>query len=81
MTSDGPRIPPTGVGPGTLGPARPREQGPRSTAAVRPPPVRRFFVDPHDIEAAIERLTRLLAADTDGPRMDVPPGFYLNIFV
>jgi hypothetical protein len=43
--------------------------------------VRRFFVDPHDIEAAIERLTQLLAADTDGPRMDVPPGFYLNILV
>ena len=48
---------------------------------LRPPPVRRFFVDPHDIEAAIERLTQLLAADTDGPRMDVPPGFYLNILV
>jgi len=48
---------------------------------MRPPPVLRFFVDPHDIEAAIERLTQLLAADTDGPRMDVPPGFYLNILV
>jgi hypothetical protein len=48
---------------------------------MRPLPVLRFFVDPHDIEAAIERLTRLLAADTDGPRMDVPPGFYLNILV
>ena len=81
MPSDGPRIPPAGVGPSTVGPARPREQGPRSAAALRPPPVRRFFVDPHDIEAAIERLTQLLAADTDGPRMDVPPGFSLNILV
>jgi hypothetical protein len=48
---------------------------------MRPPTVRRFFADPHDIEAAIERLTQLLAADIDGPRMDVPPGFYLNILV
>jgi len=48
---------------------------------MRPPPVRRFYIDPHDIEAAIERLTQLLAADTDGPRMDVPSGFYLNILV
>ena len=81
MPSDGPRIPPAGVGPRPVGPAHPREQGPRSAAAMRPPPVRRFFVEPHDIEAAIERLTQLLAADTDGPRMDTPPGFYLNILI
>jgi hypothetical protein len=81
MPSDVPRIPPAGVGPGSVGPARPREQGSRSTAAMRPPPVRRFYIDPHDIEAAIERLTQLLAADTDGSRMDVPSGFYLNILV
>jgi hypothetical protein len=26
-------------------------------------------------------LAQLLAADTDGPRADVPPGYYLNILV
>jgi hypothetical protein len=81
MPSDGPHIPLAGVGPGTIGLTRPREQGLQRAAAVRVPRVRRFFVDPHDIEGAIERLTQLLAADTGGPRMDVPPGFYLNIFV
>jgi hypothetical protein len=81
MPSEGPRIPPAGSGAGAIGQTRPRDQGPRPSASVSRGLIRRYFVDPHDIEAAIERLTQLLAADTDGPRMDVPPGFYLNILV
>ena len=81
MPSEGPRIPPAGVGPGAVGQTQPRSQGPRPSAPPARAAVRRYFVDPNDIEAAIDRLTQLLAADTDGPRMDVPPGFYLNILV
>lgn len=81
MPSEGPRIPPAGVGPGAIGQTLPRGDGPRPAAPVARTGRRRYFVDPNDIEAAIERLSQLLAADTDGPRMDVPPGFYLNILV
>lgn len=81
MPSEGPRIPATGVGPTTVGPARAREQGMRPAAVAARSAPRRYFIDPHDIEAAIDRLSQLLAADTDGPRMDVPPGFYLNILI
>ena len=81
MPSEGPRIPPAGVRPGAVGQAWPREQTLRGAVAAPKPQGRRFFVDPNDIEAAIDRLSQLLAADTDGPRMDVPPGFYLNILV
>lgn len=42
------------------------------------------FLDPFDLEGAMERLEELLLADRfgDGPREDAPPrGFYLNILV
>ena len=79
--SEGPRISPTGSGAGGIGATRPREQGIRPVMGQARARSRRLFIDPHDIEAAIDRLTKLLAADTDGPRDDVPPGFYLNILV
>lgn len=81
MPSEGPRIPPASAGPVPVGQARPRDRSPRGETPPGSTAVRRYFVDPNDIEAAIERLTQLLAADSDGPRMDVPPGFYLNILV
>jgi len=81
MPSEGPRIPPAAAGPSPVGQTRPRERSPRGETSLGTQVARRYFVDPNDIEAAIDRLSQLLAADTDGPRMDVPPGFYLNILV
>ena len=81
MPSEGPPIPPPAAGPVPIGQTRPRERSPQGGRPLGGTGVRRFIKDPNDIEAAIERLTQLLAADEDGPRMDVPPGFYLNILV
>ena len=81
MPSEGPHIPPAATGPVPVGQTRPRERSPQGGRPPGGTAIRRFFMDPNDIEAAIERLTQLLAADEDGPRMDVPPGFYLNILV
>lgn len=41
------------------------------------------FLDPFDLDAAMERLEKLLLADRfDGPRDDIPArGYYLNILV
>ena len=64
-----------------IGQARPREQSARPITVPLRAGGYRYFVDPNDIEAAIDRLTQLLAADIDGPRTDVPPGYYLNILV
>ena len=81
MPSEGSHIPPVATGPVPVGQTRPRERSPQGVRPSGGTAIRRFFKDPNDIEAAIERLTQLLAADEDGPRMDVPPGFYLNILV
>ena len=81
MPSEGPRIPPAGTAIGGIGQARPREQSIRPIIAPSRSGRRRFSVDSNDIEAAIDRLAQLLAADTDGPRANVPPGYYLNILV
>jgi len=81
MPSEGPRISPANAGPSPVGQSRPRERSSRGATSLGAQVGRRYFVDPNDIEAAIDRLTQLLSTDTDGPRMDVPPGFYLNILV
>ncbi len=81
MTSEGSHIPSAATGPVPVGQTRPRERSPQGGRPPGGTAIRRFFMDPNDLEAAIERLTQLLAADEDGPRMDVPPGFYLNILV
>ena len=81
MPSEGSRIPPAGTAIGEIGQARPREQNMRPIMAPPPSGRRRYFADSTDIEAAINRLEQLLAADTNGPRTDVPPGYYLNILV
>ena len=81
MPSEGSHIPPAATGPVPVGQTRPRDRSPQGGWLPGGSAIRRFFMDPNDIEAAIERLTQLLAADEDGPRMDVPPGFYLNILV
>ncbi len=81
MPSEGPRIPSSAANLNPIGPTRPRERSRRGDTLLGAQVGRRYFVDPNDIEAAIDRLTQLLAADTNGPRMDVPPGFYLNILV
>ncbi len=81
MPSEGPSVPPSGAGPGGIAPAQPREG--RDRIVSLPPTIRRRLPngDPYDIDAAIERLTQLLAADENTPRVDVPPGFYINILV
>lgn len=81
MSSEGSHIPPAATGTVPVGQTRPRERSPQGGWPPGGTAIRRFFMDPNDLEAAIERLTQLLAADEDGPRMDVPPGFYLNILV
>ena len=81
MSSESSSIPTAADGPTPVGQARPRERSPRGETAFGNQVARRYFVDPNDVEAAIDRLTQLLATDTAGPRMDVPPGFYLNILV
>ena len=81
MPSEGPSIPPAGSAIGGIGQARPREQSVRPIIVPSRAGGHRYFVDPNDIEAAINRLTQLLEADIDGPRTDVPPGYYLNILV
>ena len=81
MPSEGPRFPPTGTAIGGVGQARPREQSARPITVPLRAGGYRYFVDPNDIEAAIDRLTQLLAADIDGPPTNVPPGYYLNILV
>lgn len=81
MPSEGPRISSAGAGAGGIGPTRTRDQGPRPVSGQQRSRARRLFIDPLDIEAAIDRLTKLLAADAGGPRDDVPSGFYLNILV
>ena len=81
MPSEGPSIPPAGTAIGGIGRARPREQSVRTIIVPPRAGGHRYFVDPNDIEAAIDRLTQLLAADIDGPRTNVPPGYYLNILV
>ena len=81
MPSEGSHIPPAATGPVPVGQTLPRDRSPQGGWLPGGSAIRRFFMDPNDIEAAIERLTQLLAADEDGPRMDVPPGFYLNILV
>jgi len=81
MADMDPRIPARRTGPvGTVGPReRARRQGVGN--APRESVFRRPFIDPTDIEAAIDRLVRLLSADIDGPREDAPRGYYLNILV
>ncbi|MBO87987.1 MAG: hypothetical protein CMP14_00560 [Rickettsiales bacterium] len=81
MSSEGSRIPPAGTAIGEIGQASPREQNTRPINSPSPSGRRRYFADSTDIEAAIDRLAQLLAADTNGPRTDVPPGYYLNILV
>ena len=81
MPSEGPSIPPAGTAIGGIGQARPREQGVRPIIVPPHAGGHGYFVDNNDIDAAIERLTQLLAADIDGPRTNVSPGYYLNILV
>ena len=81
MPSEGPSFPPAGTAIGGTGQVRPRDQSVRPIIVPPHDSGHRYSVDPNDIEAAIDRLTQLLAADTDGPRTDVPPGYYLNILV
>ena len=81
MPSEGPLIPPTAAGVHLTDHARPRERSRRGDALLGAQVARRYFVDPNDIEGAIDRLTQLLAADINGPRMDAPRGFYLNILI
>jgi len=81
MPSEGPSIPPAGTTIGRIGQARPREHSVRPIIVPQRSGGHRYFVDPNDVEAAIDRLTQLLAADIDGPRTDVSPGYYLNILV
>ena len=81
MPSEGPSIPPAGTAIGGIGRARPREQSVRTIIVPPRAGGHRYFVAPHDIEAAINRVPQLLAADIEGPRTDVPPGYYLNILV
>ena len=81
MPSEGPSFPPARTAIGGIGQARPREQSVRPIIVPSHAGGHRYSVDPNDIEAAIDRLTQLLAADIEGPRKDVPPGYYLNILV
>ena len=81
MPSEGPSFPSAGTAIGGIGQAGPREQSVRPTIVPSRTGGHRYSVDPNDIEAATDRLTELLAADIDGPRTDVPPGYYLNILV
>lgn len=70
---------------GPVGPRRAERR--EAPMAGRKAPRRRLglpFLDPFDLDGAMERLEELLLADRfgDGPREDAPPrGFYLNILV
>lgn len=81
MADMDPRIPERRAG--SVGTVPPRDRARRQGVggAPRGPLLRRPFLDPTDIEAAIDRLVRLLASDIDGPRDDAPRGYYLNILV
>ena len=75
MPSEGSRIPPAGTAISEIGQASPREQNMRPIMSPSPSGRRRYFADSTDIEAAIDRLAQLLAADTNGPRTEVPRGY------
>jgi len=81
MPADNSHIPPsrtTGVGvPPSRQPAR--DAGQALVDVPRRPPRQR--TDPRDLRAAIIRLAQLLMFDVDGPRGNVPRGFYLDILV
>lgn len=81
MADMDPRIPERRAG--AVSPLGPRDRARRQGVGGSPREslLRRPFLDPTDIEAAINRLARLLASDIDGPRDDAPRGYYLNILV
>ena len=81
MVTEVSRVSSANNGSDAIGQARTREQESRGANNFHALPTKRYFVDPNDIESAIDRLSQLLAADRGGPRKDVPPGFYLNIIV